>query len=141
MVRYGGREITSPFHDTARSMSRPQSELSRRYGSTAGSCPGNGTRAAARAASGTTQGETEVANDLPRCGPSGTYSQACRSRADQSLTRTAPNTWSANAPAGTGVPSGEGAPNTGARSPGPLRWPDGRTMPVPETTTVPARPW
>src|ERR1700678_2934706 len=68
MVRYGGRVMTSPFHDTARSMSRPQSELSRRYGSTAGSWPGSGTRAAAKVASGITQAETEVAYDLPRCG-------------------------------------------------------------------------
>src|ERR1700722_13841235 len=157
MVRYGGRGITSPFQTTARSMSRPQSELSRRYGSTAGCWPGSGTRAVARAASGTTHGETEVANDLPRCGPSGTYSQACRSRADQSLTRTTPNTWSANAPVGIDVPSGDptpttkpssasissriDGPNTGAGSDGPLRWPLGRTMSVPETTTVPARPW
>src|ERR1700722_3848371 len=157
MDAYGGRETTSPFHSTARSTSRPQSSVSRRYGSGRGSWPGSGTRAARSAAIGTTQGDTEVANDLPRCGPSGTYSQACRSLADQSLTRTAPNTWSANAPAGTGVPSGEPAPitkpssasmssradgpNTGAASSGPLRWPDGRTILVPETTTVPARPW
>src|ERR1700733_14111073 len=157
MVRYGGRVITAPFHDTARSMSSPQSSVSRRYGSTAGSWPGSGTRAADRAASGTTQAETEVANDLPRCGPSGTYSQACRSRADQSLTRTTPNTWSANSPVAIGVPSGEptpttkpssasmssrtDGPNTGAGSDGPLRWPLGRTMSVPETTPGPARPW
>src|SRR5882757_7022094 len=157
MVLYGGRETTAPFHSTARSMSRPQSSVSRRYGSGAGSWPGSGTRAACRAARGTTHADTEVANDLPRCGPRGTYSQACRSRADQSLTRTAPDTWSANALAGTGVPSGEPAPttnpssasmsrrtdgpNTGTGSPGPLRWPDGRMTLVPETTTVPARPW
>jgi hypothetical protein len=32
-------------------------------------------------------------------------------------------------------------PNTGAGSVGGLRWPQGRTMSVPETTTVPERPW
>src|SRR6201997_562888 len=146
MLRYGGRETTWPFHSTARSMSRPQSSVSRRYGSGSGSWPGSGTRAACRAASGTTQGDTEVANDLPRCGPRGTYSQACRSRADQSFTSTAPNTCCANALVGTGVPGGEPAPttnpssasmssrtegpNTGAGSPGPLRWPAGRVLPV-----------
>ena len=65
MLRYGGRETTSPFHSTARSMSRPQSSVSRRYGSGSGSWPGSGTRAACRAARGTTHGDTEVANDLP----------------------------------------------------------------------------
>ena len=45
------------------------------------------TRAAASASSGTTHGETEVAKDLPRNGPSGWYSQAWMSRADQSLTQ------------------------------------------------------
>ena len=116
MVRYGGRETTSPFHSTARSMSRPQCSVSRRYGSGSGSWPGSGTRAACSAASGTTHGDTEVANDLPRCGPRGTYSQACRSRADQSLTRTAPKTWSANALVGTGVPRGEPTPTTNPSS-------------------------
>ena len=76
MLAYGGRETTSPFHSTAMSMSSPQSSVSRRYGSGSGRCPGSGTRAACRAASGTTHADTEVANDLPKCGPSGTYSQA-----------------------------------------------------------------
>src|SRR5580700_8236276 len=40
---YGGRETTSPFHSTARSMSSPQSCVSRRYGSGGGSWPGSGT--------------------------------------------------------------------------------------------------
>src|ERR1700722_19821717 len=137
-------------------MSRPQSSVSRRYGSGGGSWPGSGTRAACRAASGTTHGDIEVANDLPRCGPRGTYSQAWRSRADQSSTSTAPNTWSATPLVGTGVPGAEptpttnpssasmsnriDGPNTGAGSLGPLRWPVGRMMWVPETTTVPDRP-
>ena len=36
------------------------------------------------------QGEIEVATDFPRNGPSGTYSQAWMSRADQSLSRVTP---------------------------------------------------
>ena len=28
-----------------------------------------------------------------------------------------------------------------SETPGALRWPEGRTTSVPETTTVPARPW
>jgi len=32
-------------------------------------------------------------------------------------------------------------PNVGASAPGGRRWPHGRTTGVPETTTVPARPW
>ena len=48
------------------------------------------TRAASSASSGTTHGDTEVANDLPRNGPSGTYSQAWMSRAVQSLTQAHP---------------------------------------------------
>src|SRR3954454_5185235 len=99
-------------------------------------------RAASRAASGTTQGETEVRKDLPRKGPRGTYSQAWRSRADQSLTRQTPKTWSAKSPSGTGVPSGDGVPTTkptsasmsrrcdgpkvGTSSAGALRCPDDR---------------
>ena len=71
-------------------MSRPHgsSPLSSRYGSS-GSVAGRRPRPGrlASAASGTTQGETEVAKDLPRNGPSGTYSHAWMSRADQSLTR------------------------------------------------------
>ena len=38
----------------------------------------------------TTQGEMLVAKLLPRNGPSGWYSHACMSRADQSLTRQTP---------------------------------------------------
>ena len=57
-------------------------------------------------------GEIEVANDLPRNGPSGTYSQAWMSRADQSLSPTTPKTWSANASTATGSPWADGAPTT-----------------------------
>ena len=32
-------------------------------------------------------------------------------------------------------------PNVGADSVGAFRWPLGRTTGVPDTTTVPARPW
>ena len=54
----------------------------------------SGTRAALSADSGVTHAAMEEANDLPRNGPSGTYSQACRSRADQSLNSATPNRWS-----------------------------------------------
>jgi hypothetical protein len=73
------------------------------------------------------------------------------------LTRQTPNTWSAKAVSGTGRPSSDGVPTTkptsasmssrcdgpkvGASSAGALRWPFGRTTGVPETATVPARPW
>ncbi len=53
-----------------------------------------------------------MANDLPRNGPSGTYSQAWMSRADQSLSRVRPKTWSANASVPTRSPSRVGAPTT-----------------------------
>ena len=119
--------------------------------------PAGGTRAASSASSGTTHGEIDVANDLPRNGPSGTYSQACRSRADQSLTR-----HDAEDVLGEGVDRDRCAERRsdtddeaqlgldvepGARAEGrrgrrrALRWPQGRTTSVPETTTVPARPW
>ncbi len=97
----------------------------------------------------------EVANDLPRNGPSGWYSHAWMSRADQSLTSTTPKTWSANRSTGTREPSGLGTPttkptsasmssrfdgpNTGPSLVGAARW-AGRSS-VPDTTTVPARPW
>ena len=102
-----------------------------------------------------THAETEVAKDLPRNGPSGTYSQAWMSRADQSLRPTTPNTWSANASVGTLSPSAVPVPitnpssasmssrvlgpNTGPSS--PFRCPLGRMTGVPLGTTVPPRPW
>ena len=49
---------------------------------------------------------------LPRKGPSGTYSQACRSRADQSLSTTTPNTCRRKSRTPTGSPSSEGVPTT-----------------------------
>ena len=52
-----------------------------------------------------TQWLIEVAKDLPRNGPSGTYSQAWMSRADQSLSPTTPKTWSAKSPTATRSPS------------------------------------
>ena len=96
--RYGGRLTTSPFSTTSTSMSRPcVAPATRGRASGSGSWPGRSTQAAASASSGVTQCEIEVANDLPRNGPSGTYSQAWMSRADQSLSPTTPKTWSANA--------------------------------------------
>ncbi|SCD30797.1 hypothetical protein GA0115236_10063 [Streptomyces sp. IgraMP-1] len=98
-----------------------------------------------------------MAKDLPRNGPSGTYSHAWMSRADQSLSRQSPKTWSRYASSGTARPRSEPTPTTkptsasmssltegpktGAGSAGAFRWPLGRTTSVPETTTVPERPW
>ena len=148
--RNGGQLTGTPFHSTVSSTSKVYRSASVRYSATGGSCSGAGTRA--NSDSGTIHGDTLVANDLPRNGPSGWYSHDCRSRADQSLTSTTPNTWEVRSPVGTGLPSWLGTPTTnpssasmssrcdGPTSPGP-RCPDGRTIGVPETTTVPARPW
>ena len=105
-----------------------------------------------------THGEIEVANDLPRNGPSGTYSQAWMSRADQSLRPVTPKTWSARPVNGTAAaqlgrraddeaelgldvePPGRAVRRS--RLVGRLALAaDGRVTGVPETTTVPARPW
>src|SRR5581483_9899043 len=104
IVANGGRDTTEPFSATSIDRSRPQGSARRRYGSGAGSWAGPPTRAAWSASSGTTQGEIDVAKDLPRNGPSGWYSQAWMSRALQSLTSTTPKTWSANSATGTGSP-------------------------------------
>ena len=93
-----------------------------------------------------------MANDLPRNGPSGWYSHAWMSRADQSFTSTMPNTWSSARSIGTGSPIVLGVPITKPASSsmssrrlgpnsGPGRWPLGRRTGVPLGTTVPARPW
>ena len=83
-----------------------------------------------------------MANDLPRNGPSGTYSQAWMSRADQSLRTTTPKRCSATprrprpatrarvAPPTTKPSSASMSrrtlgPKTGAGSVGALRWPAG----------------
>ena len=150
----GGCETTVPFHSTRSPMSSPHGSCSRRYSTCCRG--GEATLAWRNASSGTTQADTDVANDLPRNGPRGTYSQAWMSRADQSLTSTAPNTWSANAAVETREPNVVGTPTTkptsasmssrvegpyvGIGSLGALRCPHGRTMGVPDTTTVPARP-
>ena len=84
-------------------MSRPHGSGSTRYDDSGVPADAAGTRAAVNASSGTTHGEIDVWNDLPRNGPSGTVSHAWMSRADQSLTSTTPNTWSANRSIGTGV--------------------------------------
>ena len=78
-------------------MSSAQSRPPARCGSGGGSCGGASTRRGSSSASGVTQAEIDVWNDLPRNGPSGTYSHAWMSRALQSLTSTTPKTWSANA--------------------------------------------
>ena len=152
----GGREITVPFSRTssARSSADGAAESSR-YGSGRGSRAGGCVQAAASASSGVIHAETEVANDLPRNGPSGTYSHAWMSRADQSLSRHTPNTCSAKSATGTRPPGCDGEPTTNATSASmssrrdgpkpivpsaPRDCPHGRITSVPETTTVPARP-
>src|SRR5438270_1797773 len=112
IVANGGRDTTEPLSATSIDRSRPHGPLRRRYGSGAGSCAGPSTRAAPSASSGTTQGDIDVANDLPRNGPSGWYSHAWMSRALQSLSSTSPKTWSAKASTGTGSPSAEPTPTT-----------------------------
>ncbi len=88
---------------------------------------------------------------MPRNGPSGWYSHAWMSRADQSFTSTMPNTWSSARSTGTGSPIALGVPITKPASSsmssrslgpnfGPGRWPFGRLTGVPLGTTVPARP-
>ena len=134
-------------------MSSPHGWLARRYSSGGGSWAGASTRACSSAASGMTQGEIVVANDLARNGPSGRDSNAWMSRALQSISRTTPNTCAAKSSIGTGRPAAEPVPTTkpssasksslrvGARSgracPGAI-WPCGRATGVPLTTTVPA---
>src|SRR3954447_1014768 len=112
MAAYGGRLTTSPLSTTSKSMSKPAGSWTSRYSSGAGSWPGSSTRAASRAARGVIQGLIEVANDLPRKGPSGTYSQAWMSRADQSLSGVTPKTRSAKAVVGTASPRRLGHPTT-----------------------------
>ena len=116
------------------------------------------TKLSSSSASGVTQAPIDVANDLPRNGPSGWYSHAWMSRALQSLTSTTPNTWSRNAAASHRLAQRapdaddeaeleldvQAAARAEARSVGPrapFDWPQGRTIGVPLTTTVPARPW
>ena len=62
--------------------------------------------------SGVTQALIEVAKDLPRKGPSGTYSQAWMSRADQSLRPTTPKVWRAKSAVPTLSPMAVGTPTT-----------------------------
>ena len=86
----------------------PTAALTARYGSGCGSCFGVAhLRRLAAPSSGTTQGEIVEANDLPRFGPSGTYSHAWMSRADQSLKSTTPKRCRSASSTGTGSPSAE----------------------------------
>ncbi len=89
---------------------------------------------------------------MARNGPSGWYSQAWMSRADQSFTSNMPNTWSSARSIGTGSPCALGVPIAKPASSsmssrrlgpysGPGRCPLGRRTGVPLGTTVPARPW
>ncbi len=112
MLVNDGLETSCPLIRTSRARSRPDLPGSVRYGSGGGSCGEASVHAADSASSGTTHGEIEVANDLPRNGPSGWDSQAWRSREDQSLTRKTPNTCSAKSDTPTGVPSCDPVPMT-----------------------------
>ena len=118
------------------------------------------TRCGSSASSGTIHGEIEVANDLPRNGPSGTYSQRWMSRALQSLTSTKPKMCSrASRRRRSRVPSALPGPGDEAQlelDVEPLGRPEARRAAglggrelaaaggargVPETTTELARPW
>jgi hypothetical protein len=59
-------------------------------------------RAWARPSSGVIHADIDVANDLPRNGPSGSYSKRWMSRALQSLTSTTPKRCSAASSIGIG---------------------------------------
>jgi hypothetical protein len=92
MLANGGLDTSWSLIRTSSARSRPDLPESARYGRGGGSWGAGSVHAADSASSGTIHGEIEVANDLPRNGPSGTYSQDWRSRADQSLTRNTPKT-------------------------------------------------
>ncbi|MCY1444698.1 hypothetical protein D9M71_611820 [compost metagenome] len=105
----------------------------------------------------TTQGEMVVAKLFDRNGPSGWYSQAWISRADQSLSRQKPATWNAasligierpcSLPLPIQMPSSSSrsifalGPKVGMLCPGGRVWPWGRITSVPDGTMVEARPW
>src|SRR6478735_6113093 len=91
--------IGVPFSSTDSCMSSAHGFDAKRYGSGVGSCDGASTRWDRSASSVTTHGEMLVAKLLARLGPSGWYSKLWISRADQSLSRTTPNTWSSAASA------------------------------------------
>src|SRR2546423_196642 len=96
------------------------------------------------------QDDIDVANDLPRNGPSGTYSKLWMSRALQSLTSTTPNTCcsassTAMGPRALGphtkpTSHSRSSARVGASSPA-ATWPRGRRTGVPLTTTDDERPW
>ncbi len=115
-----------------------------------------GQRNGSSAARVTTHGLIEVANALAWNGPSGWYSHAWMSRADQSLSSTKPKIIRSASATVIGRPISEGVPTTapisssmssrrqgpevGASASGALVWPSGRRTGVPEATTVEARP-
>ena len=106
------RAITAPFSSTSSAMSYAHGSSAQVRAAAPAPAARRGTRRSASSSSGTTQRLTEVANDLPRKGPSGWYSQAWMSRADQSFTSTMPNTWSSARSIGTGSPIVLGMPIT-----------------------------
>ena len=96
--------------DLERDVERPG--LLAQVGSGGGSCGSRGHARARELRERHHPGEIDVANDLPRNGPSGWYSQAWMSRADQSFSSTTPNMWSSARSIGTGSPIGLGTPTT-----------------------------
>src|SRR5690606_11302451 len=65
-----------------------------KYGNGLGSsCNGLAQRKGSKASMVTTQHEIDEPKFLAKKGPNGTYSQVCKSRADQSFNNTIPNMW------------------------------------------------
>src|SRR5689334_724428 len=97
--RNGGcsaRRIRSERRKTSTMMSIADADDDRRYDNGSGSPGGRGggeQRNGASASAVTTHGEIELAKFLARNGPSGCDSHDWMSRADQSLSRHAPNRW------------------------------------------------
>jgi len=108
IVQYMWRKLVSEMMVSLSSISRlrstPRLGSEVRYGRGAGSWAGDGTRCPASASSCTIHGDIDVAKDLLRNGPSGRYSQAWMSRADQSLTRHSPKMEFSAAAAVIGLP-------------------------------------
>ena len=157
MDLYGGRDTQLAVDADLEAQVQSALPVVRAGRAAAAICADGGpTRASSSAASGTIHGEIDVAKDLPRNGPSGRYSHAWMSRADQSLTRQTPNTWSANAVGRHRLTlrrrHADDEADLGldveplARAVAPVRrrrrgCPRRPAYSVPDTTTVPARPW
>ena len=92
LARVRGGDPLAVELDLERDVERPRRLVA---GTGAARAPAAARRGAARARrAASPRREIDVANDLPRKGPSGRYSHACRSRALQSLSSTTPKTCS-----------------------------------------------